>query len=88
MKRIRRSRKFKVDFKKVNMSAELKALFVDTVTKLATGKKLHERLQDHALTSNWRAHRELHLKPDLLLVYRIVDGEVRLIRLGSHSNIF
>jgi mRNA interferase YafQ len=34
-------------------------------------------------------HRECHLKPDLLLIYRTPDGEVlQLVRLGSHSELF
>jgi addiction module RelE/StbE family toxin len=33
--------------------------------------------------------RECHLKPDLLLVYKKPDDEtLRLVRLGSHSELF
>jgi hypothetical protein len=38
---------------------------------------------------NWDDHRECHLKPDLLLIYRKPGAEVlHLIRLGSHSELF
>jgi mRNA interferase YafQ len=41
------------------------------------------------LGGGWRDHRECHLKPDLLLIYRKPDSEVlQLIRLGSHSELF
>jgi mRNA interferase YafQ len=34
-------------------------------------------------------YRECHLKPDLLLIYRKVDGAIlRLARLCSHSELF
>jgi addiction module RelE/StbE family toxin len=34
-------------------------------------------------------HRECHLKPDLLLIYRKPDNEVlQLVRMGSHSELF
>jgi len=33
--------------------------------------------------------RELHVKPDLLLIYRKIENEsLQLVRLGSHSEIF
>lgn len=47
-----------------------------------------KRLKDHALSGDWKDHRECHLKPDLLLIYRITDDGITLVRLGSHSELF
>ncbi|MGA7697918.1 MAG: type II toxin-antitoxin system YafQ family toxin [Candidatus Sulfotelmatobacter sp.] len=48
-----------------------------------------EKNHDHGLSGAWRDHRECHLKPDLLMIYRKPDAEVlQLIRLGSHSELF
>jgi mRNA interferase YafQ len=34
-------------------------------------------------------HRECHLKPDLLLIYKKPDDStLRLVRIGSHSEVF
>ena len=46
------------------------------------------RYRDHALTGNWVGCRECHLKPDLLLIYKLEEDTVQLMRMGSHSNLF
>lgn len=46
------------------------------------------RHRDHVLSGNWAAVRECHIKPDLLLIYEKPEGLLRLIRLGSHSELF
>ncbi|MFM7873342.1 MAG: type II toxin-antitoxin system mRNA interferase toxin, RelE/StbE family, partial [Actinomycetota bacterium] len=52
-------------------------------------QELPIRLQDHALIGEFIGWRELHVKPDLLLLYRKVGQEsLDLLRLGSHSEIF
>lgn len=40
------------------------------VSLLAGDKPLTEKHRDHALSGEWRNHRECYLKPDLLLIYR------------------
>jgi mRNA interferase YafQ len=38
---------------------------------------------------DWRDHRECHLRPDLLLIYRKPDAQVlQLVRMGSYSGLF
>lgn len=49
---------------------------------------LPEKNRDHALGHNWRGHRECHIEPDWLLIYRITDNELVLTRTGSHSLLF
>ena len=47
------------------------------------------RYQDHSLTGEFKDCRECHLKPDLLLIYRMVGDDIlELTRLGSHSELF
>jgi mRNA interferase YafQ len=59
------------------------------VSLLADDNPLAERNHDHALGGDWRDHRECHLKPDLLLIYRNPNAEaLQLVRLGSHSELF
>ena len=37
----------------------------------------------------WQDHRECHLKPDLLLIYRKPNAQVlQLVRMGTHSELF
>ncbi len=55
---------------------------------LMIGHPLDSRLKDHFLKGGYRGCRECHLKPDLLLIYIQSEKEVRLVRLGSHSELF
>ncbi|MCL2875938.1 MAG: type II toxin-antitoxin system YafQ family toxin [Betaproteobacteria bacterium] len=49
---------------------------------------LEPRHRDHALTGNWKDHRDCHVKPDLVLIYQKLDPDtLRLVRLGSHSEL-
>jgi mRNA interferase YafQ len=55
---------------------------------LAKDEPLAERYRDHPLTGEWNDHRDCHLKPDLVLIYRKPDTErLQLVRLGSHSEL-
>ena len=65
-------------------------LLEDVVAALAMGEPLPEKYKDHALTGNWVGHRECHIQPDWLLVYRIEDDVLvlTLSRTGSHSDLF
>ncbi len=64
-------------------------LLEEILRSIALDRALGERHSDHALAGNWKDHRECHLKPDLLLIYTKPDAEtLRLVRLGSHSDLF
>ena len=60
------------------------------IEKLAYGLPLEEKYKDHALEGNWKNHRELHIRPDWLLIYQIKDDilVLELTRTGSHSDLF
>jgi len=57
---------------------------------LARGESLDKKYKDHELQGVLKGVRECHIKPDLLLVYKIYAERVflELIRLGSHSELF
>ena len=65
-------------------------LLDDVIWCLARGETLPEKNKDHALTGDWVGHRECHILPDWLLVYRIDDDVLvlTLARTGSHSDLF
>jgi mRNA interferase YafQ len=55
--------------------------------KLLQDEPLDPHYNDHALV-NRKPERDLHIKPDWLLIYKY-DGEfVRFIDTGSHSDLF
>ena len=82
--------KFKKDYKlaiKRHLDIDL---LDDIIRALSRGETLPEKNKDHELSGNWVGHRECHVQPDLLLVYRI-DNDIlvlTLARTGTHSDIF
>jgi len=83
-----RTTSFKKDYKKLTKSNQL--LLKDVIKKLAEGEVLDATYKDHKLIGNYLGCRECHIKPDLLLIYRINNDilELALTRVGSHSDLF
>ena len=81
---------FKKDYKLAMKRGLDIALLEDVVATLAIGETLPEKNKDHALSGNWVGHRECHILPDWLLVYRIEDDVLvlTLTRTGTHSDLF
>ncbi|MCL1860674.1 MAG: type II toxin-antitoxin system YafQ family toxin [Proteobacteria bacterium] len=82
---------FRRDFKREKKSQHRATLDDDlgaVLEALATDMPLEPRYRDHALTGDWRDHRDCHVKPDLVLIYQKPDPDtLRLVRLGSHSEL-
>jgi mRNA interferase YafQ len=83
---------FKRDYKRVKATprhADIEGLLNGVGNLLAEDLPLAERHHDHGLSGNWKGHRECHLKPDLLLIYKLPNEEtLRFARMGSHSELF
>ena len=60
------------------------------ISKLANDEPLEERYRDHALDGNWSGHRELHIRPDWLLIYQKKENLLilELARTGTHADLF
>lgn len=57
---------------------------------LMAGQALPEKHRDHALVGNWKGHRDCHIMPDWLLIYRLDEDamEIEYVRMGSHAELF
>ena len=44
--------------------------------------------KDHTLTGEWNHHRECHIQPDWLLIYRIEATFLIVERTGPHADLF
>lgn len=87
---VKSTTQFKKDFK-LAMKRGLKIeLLEKVIASLAMGETLCEKYKDHALTGNWVGHRECHVLPNWLLIYRIEDEVLvlTLVRTGTHSDLF
>jgi len=91
MRTIERTGQFKRDYKREAKGVHretLQADFVAVVTALANDRPLETKHRDHALTGEWKDHRDCHVRPDLVLIYRKPDaGTLQLVRLGSHAQL-
>jgi mRNA interferase YafQ len=91
MRTINRTTRFKKDYKrelKGRHGATLAKEFQHVLLQLLSDVPLEEKYRDHALTGEWQDHRDCHIKPDLVLIYRKPGGQhLHLIRLGSHSEL-
>jgi len=65
-------------------------LFQNVVILLVKGISLPKEYKEHPLTGDKKGFTDIHLKPDLLILYKIdiEEDELHLIRIGSHSAIF
>lgn len=87
---VKSTTQFKKDYKLAMKRGAKIGLLDDVVAALAMAKTLPGKYKDHALTGNWAGHRECHILPDWLLIYRIEDNVLvlTLSRTGTHSDLF
>ena len=56
--------------------------------KLTSEESLGSKYRDHKLTGDYNLHRECHVEPDWLLIYKITEKEIHFVRTGTHSDLF
>jgi len=95
MRTIRRSTQFKKDFRrelKGRRGTTLNDDLAAAAERLAHDHPLISSCSDHALGDSWKGCRDLHVYPDLVLIYKktgdVGTGVLELVRLGSHSELF
>jgi mRNA interferase YafQ len=91
MRTIERTTQFKKDYKREAKGQHRGTLaqdFLSILNALAEDQPLPERCRDHVLAGEWKDHRDCHIKPDLVLIYRKPDEKrLQLVRLGSHAEL-
>ena len=80
---------FRKDYKLAKKRGLKMEALAEVVTLLAKGETLPEKNRDHSLSGNWIGHRECHVLPDWLLIYRIEENVLvlTLTRTGTHSDL-
>lgn len=79
---------FKKDYKRIKKQNKDVAKLKIVIESLVKGKLLEPKYRDHQLFGNWEGHRDCHIEPDWLLIYRITADSLYLERTGSHSELF
>jgi mRNA interferase YafQ len=88
MRSIRYLGQFKKDYKRMEKrGGDFKKLRA-VIEKLVNEEELEARTKNHPLQGEYAGARDCHIGPDWVLIYAIVGDELRLIRTGTHSDLF
>ena len=87
---VKTTSQFRKDYRLAKKRGLPVSLLDEVIALLSTEETLPEKYRDHALSGNWLGHRECHILPNWLLIYRIEKNilVLTLSRTGSHSDLF
>ena len=87
---VKPTNRFLKDYKLMEKRSMDMTLLDEIIEKLAQGIPLPAANRDHPLTGDFVGHRECHVQPDWLLIYRIENAVLvlSLTRTGTHSDLF
>ncbi|MBF0380822.1 MAG: type II toxin-antitoxin system YafQ family toxin [Magnetococcales bacterium] len=88
MRKLIRSSQFKRDIKKAIKQGRDMEKLKTLLSLLIDGKTLPPEYLDHSLKGNWKGYRDAHIEPDWLLIYQVDSKCLKLVRTGSHSELF
>ena len=79
---------FERDLRRVNRQGKDLDKLEAIVDILQAEEKLPARCRPHPLRGIWTGHWDCHVEPDWLLLYRVTDEALILVRTGSHAELF
>ncbi|HLG20421.1 MAG TPA: type II toxin-antitoxin system YafQ family toxin [Bdellovibrionota bacterium] len=84
-----KSRQFRKGYKRaIGNDASKEADLREVLESLVRRIPLDQSKKDHPLKGRLKGFRDCHVRPDLVLVYRVEDDTfLRLHRIGSHSEL-
>lgn len=87
---LRYSSKFKKDYKIIIRRGYNPKLLENVLNILCAEQPLPSKYKDPPLSGNYEGHRECHITPDWLLIYKIEQHilTLTLTRTGTHSDLF
>ena len=86
MLEVRATTRFKKEVKKAARQQKDMQKLGDVIDLLQAEEPLPEHNRDHAFIGNYVGHRECHLSPDWLLIYKVEDGTLILCAQGRTAN--
>ncbi len=89
MKEIESGRQFKKDLKRyLNQPSRLRKLY-ELIDRMRKGEPIPVEFRPHLLKGDYAHHMECHIEGDFLLIwYDKTANVIKLVRLGSHSELF
>ena len=80
---------FKKDLKRYKHKKDLLYKLESVLGMLVRGETILEDNRPHPLTGNYKGHMECHIESDTLLIWWDKEsGIIKLVRFGSHSELF
>ena len=79
---------FTKEVKKAKLNPTNTAKLFMFISLLLNEEELPSESRDHELTGNYKDTKEFHISGDLLVVYRMEDSTLELLRIGTHSQLF
>lgn len=78
---------FEKDLRRVGKQGKDLDKLEEVVDLLQTQQPLPPRCRPHVLRGTWLGHRDCHVQPDWLLLYRVTETELILVRTGSRAEL-
>jgi len=82
------TKSFVRDLSKAKMSDKHFTKFIQYLHALTSETELPIEAKDHLLKGEWNDFREFHVSGDLLVIYQIENEVIKLVRLGTHNQLF
>ena len=79
---------FAKDLKKAQLNPGNSAKLFLFISLLINEEELPPESRDHYLTGKFKDTKEFHISGDLLVVYRVNDRILELLRIGTHAQLF
>ncbi len=88
MLKLFRAKTFLKDYRKIKFTDKTYLKYVVYITALLKEETLPKEAFDHPLKGSYQSYREFHVSGDLLVIYYLEDDVLKLVRIGSHSELF
>ena len=87
-KKLERSKAFLKDLRKINFSNDHYARYAVYLGKLLSNEPLPSEALDHSLQGDYQGFREFHISGDMLVIYKVTEQTLCLVRIGTHAQLF
>jgi mRNA interferase YafQ len=89
MKELKFTSQFKKDLKRIQNNPKQITGLKQILKILQETGTLPKKYKPHMLTGDYKGYMECHVESDLLLIWMDIEkNTIKLIRLGSHSELF
>jgi len=77
------------DFRRIVQSPKFnQAAYLTVLSLLIAGKLLPAKYSNHPLSGDYSSYWDCHITNDCVLIYKVDGDELRLARIGTHSELF